>query len=494
MVARSLRWDVEVPHNQSLRNRIPSTHHTYPLMRIAAILLTLCLGTTPFVTAESRPNVIIFVADDMAWDDCGAYGHPHIRTPNMDRLVAEGMRFDRAYLTCSSCSPSRCSMLTGRYPHATGAGELHLPLPKDQVLLTTPLREAGYYTASVGKWHLGKSAESQMDLVKQGGGPGGEAHWVTVLQERPKDKPFFFWFAATDPHRGYKPGAVDPPHTSDDVIVPPIFPDTMDVRRDLALYYDEVSRFDEFIGKVRTELEEQEILDETLLLVISDNGRPFPRCKTTVYEDGVRTPFIVRYPKLAKAGSTTSSVVSTVDIAPTVLDLTGLEPLDSFQGRSFLPVLSDPDQSTREFAFSEHNWHDYMAFERGVTDGRYRLIRDWLTATPCTPPADAVRSPTYSEMKRLRKEEKLTELQSSVFETPRPTLALYDIEADPHCENNLVTETAHQQHLQRLLEALNRWQKETRDQFRGVQRLTPDGFDRETGNRLPGVSAPHPSL
>ncbi len=463
-------------------------------MRILeSVLLLLCSAVTS-ASADAPPNVIIFVADDMAWDDCGAYGHPHIRTPHIDRLAREGMRFDRAYLTCSSCSPSRCSILTGRYPHSTGAGELHLPLPKDQILLTTPLRQAGYYTASVGKWHLGKAAESQMDLVRQGGGPGGEAHWVQVLKQRLKDRPFFLWLAATDPHRGYQPGAVSPPHTIHDVVVPPIFPDTPAVRKDLALYYDEISRFDEYVGLVRQELERQSLLDQTVLFVISDNGRPFPRCKTTVYDDGVKTPLIVRYPKLVPAGTVSTSVVSAVDIAPTVLELAGLEPLASFQGRSFLPVLRDPTTQTRTYAFSEHNWHDYMAFERSVTDGRFRLVRDWLTATPCTPPADAVRSPTFSEMKRLNKEGKLTPLQASVFKTPRPTLALYDTQADPNCAKNLVTLPSSRADLERLLNALNRWQKETDDQFRGVQRLTPDGFDRETGLRLPGVAAPHPSL
>ena len=112
----------------------------------------------PWVGADDRPNFVIFVADDMAWDDCGAYGHPAIRTPAIDRLAAEGMRFDLAFLTCSSCSPSRCSMLTGRYPHSTGAGELHQPLPANQVLVSTPLREAGYFTAVAGKWHLGKDS------------------------------------------------------------------------------------------------------------------------------------------------------------------------------------------------------------------------------------------------------------------------------------------------------------------------------------------------
>ena len=461
---------------------------------VLACLFTLLLS----ISANAEPNFVIFVADDMAWDDCGAYGHPSIRTPNMDQLAAEGLRFDRAYLTCSSCSPSRCSMLTGRFPHSTGAGELHLPLPEDQVLFSTPLREKGYYTASVGKWHLGNAAISQMDLVKQGGGPGGEAHWVDAVKNRPKDKPFFFWLAATDPHRGYKPGAIDPPHELSDVRVPPIFPDTTKVKEDLALYYDEIGRFDEYIGKVVAELDNQGVLDETLILVISDNGRPFPRCKTTVLEDGVRTPFILRYPPLVKPGQATNSLVSTVDIAPTIVELAGVETLESFQGKSFVPILRNAQAKTHLMTYSEHNWHDYRAYERSVCTERYRYVRNWLPDFPSTPPADAVRSPTYEEMQRLHADDSLNDAQELVFEAPRSEEELYDVIRDPHCLTNLLTDVPRTDQITNIaLEhkgMLMQWQHDTNDSFPGIDKLTPDGFDRETGERIPGVAAPHPSL
>ncbi len=442
---------------------------------------------------EPPPNFVIFVADDMAWDDCGAYGHETIRTPNIDKLAHEGMRFDRAYLTCSSCSPSRCSMLTGRYPHSTGASELHLPLPKEQMLLTTPLREAGYYTASVGKWHLGKAVESQMDLVKQGGGPGGEGDWVSVLHNRPKEKPFFLWLAATDPHRSYQPGAIDPPHTKKDVRVPVFFPDTQTVRDDLALYYDEIGRFDEFIGKVVEELKQQHVLDNTVILVISDNGRPFPRCKTTVLEDGVKTPFILRYPALVKPGQTTAELVSTLDIAPTVIELAGLSIQESFQGVSFTPILLGKS-SARTYTAAEHNWHDYQAFERSICTRNYRYVRNFVPSLPYTPPADAVGSPTNRELQRLHASGGLTTAQADIFVAPRTSEALYDILKDPHCLSNLAENPDLEQELKAHQLILNSHMKLTRDSFPGMQNLTPDGFDRMTGKRIPGVPSPHPSL
>ncbi len=462
------------------------------MQRIFVTLLLISLSLVSRGNADERPNFIIFVADDMAWEDCGAYGHPTIRTPNIDALATAGMRFDRAYLTCSSCSPSRCSILTGRYPHSTGAGELHLPLPGEQTMFTKPLMQAGYWTAAVGKWHLGEAVANQVDYRKPSRPEAMGDAWLTALQDRPKDKPFFLWAAHSDPHRGYKPGAVDPPHKPADVVVPPFFPDTPAVREDLALYYDEVSRFDEHIGLVLGELDKQQIAENTFVLVISDNGRPFPHCKTRVHVPGARTPFIIRWPKGVRAGSTSKQVVSTVDIAPTILQLAGLEPLKSFQGTSIAAVLAGAKIRTREYAFAEHNWHDYRAFERGVHGQRYCYVRNWLPGTPGTPPADAVNSPTYTAMKELLAAGKLDQVQSECFVVPRPTEFLYDVESDPDCIVNLADDPSQQPTLDQMRTALEQWQTETDDRFPGEDELTPDGFDRETGKRL--IKAAHPSL
>ena len=460
--------------------------------RTLAALAVVLLNTLFAHAYEERPNFVIFVADDMAWDDCGAYGNKSVRTPNIDKLATEGARFDRAYLTTSSCSPSRCSILTGRYPHSTEAGELHLPLPAEQVMLTKPLQESGYWTAAVGKWHLGEAVAEQVDYRK-GSRPAamGDA-WVESLRKRPREKPFFLWAAHSDPHRGYSPGAVDPPHSPDDVVVPSYFPDTPKVRADLALYYDEVSRFDEHIGMVLAELEAQGQTESTFVLVISDNGRPFPHCKTQVNVPGVRTPFIVRWPQGVRAGMTSRQVVSTVDIAPTVLKLAGLKPLTSFQGRSFAPALKGAKILIREYAFAEHNWHDYQAFERAVHSSKHCYIRNWLPKTPATPPADAVRSPTWLEMNRLRDEGELKPAQLLDFETPRAEEFLFDVESDPDCVNNLASDPSQAETLKRMRAALATWQKQTDDRFPGKENITPDGFDRVSGKRL--ISAAHPSL
>jgi len=310
-------------------------------MRYALPLLSLWC-TLPIFAADPRPNIILFIADDQAWNDCGAYGHPHIRTPNQDRLAREGMRFDAAFLTCSSCSPSRSSIITGRYPHNTGAHQLHLPLPKEQITFVELLKKSGYWTAQAGKWHLGNFVKDRFDQLNEGGGPSGCENWIPALRSRPKDKPFFLWLASFDPHRPYSPNTIPRPHKPEDVIVPPYLPDVPETRHDLAMYYDEITRMDGYMGQVLDELDKEGLADNTLVLFLSDNGRPFPRCKTTIYDSGIKTPFIVRWPGHIKPGSSCPNLVSSIDIAPTFLAAANLTPRPPVQGRSRRPPPTPP--------------------------------------------------------------------------------------------------------------------------------------------------------
>ena len=428
-------------------------------------------------TPTQRPNFILFIADDMAWDDCGAYGHPKIRTPNIDRLAEEGMRFDNAFLTCSSCSPSRSSIITGRYPHNTGARQLHQPLSGDQVTFVEKLKAAGYYTASVGKWHLGPETIPKFDLVRQ-----KMNLWVKTVQDRPQEKPFFMWFAFSDPHRPYQKETIPQPHTPEDVIVPPYLSDVPQTRKDLAMYYDEIARLDGVVGNVLAELEKQGQSDNTMIIFISDNGRPCPRCKTTVYDSGIKTPFIVKWPGKVKPGSVTNSLVSTIDIAPTVLDLAGLKTGRSFQGRSFAQILKNPKAIIQDHIFAEHNWHDFDDHGRAVRSERYKYIRNYYTDIPGTPPADAVHSMTYQAMRKLRDQGKLTADQLNPFLKPRPEEELYDLVSDPHELNNLIDSTEHAFELRDLRKKLKQWERRTKDVVPKKRR--PDEFDRETGDRL----------
>ncbi|MEM6692935.1 MAG: sulfatase [Planctomycetota bacterium] len=447
--------------------------------------------------------MVLMIADDMNWDDCGVYGHPSIRTPNIDKLASDGLLFRNAYLTTNSCSPSRASIITGRYPHNTGAEQLHWPIPKGTETFVQKLKRSGYYTASAGKWHMGDAVRDHFDKIYEASTagfvlpsgkdgeppkmiakqPSGCEDWTRALDERDKSKPFFMWLAALDPHREYTDGALDPPHTRDDVIVPPHLPDTPDVREDLRLYYDEIGRLDQYVGKVVAKLQEQSVAENTVIVFISDNGRPFPRDKTTLYDGGIRTPWIVSWPAKVKPGGITDSLVSSVDLAATFLDLSlqgkNANVLSVKQSMSLLPTLLDPTAEHRRFAFAEDHWHDYEDHARCVISQQYKLIRNDYVDLPSTPSADAGRGLTWQDMLKLQGEGKLSLEQQACFKSPRAQWELYDRYRDPGELVNLIDDPAYSSVVSKLKEALAEWADQTGD-FMPSKR-TPDEFDRVTG-------------
>ncbi|MBN1844606.1 MAG: sulfatase [Sedimentisphaerales bacterium] len=461
-----------------------SRPHRRDFLRSLALgAVTLGLPTRRASLAQAdrtdRPNFIVFVADDLGWNDLGCYGHPHIRTPNIDHLAGQGLRFESAFLTCASCSPTRCSVMTGRYPHCTGAANLHQPLPADQVAFPGLLRQAGYYTASAGKWHLGPEAKKNFDAVIAPAGPSGCETWVDTLRNRPKDRPFFLWLASLDPHRGYEPGAIARPHTPADAVVPPFLPDIPETRRELALYYDEISRLDGFVGQVLAELDAQGIADNTFVLFFSDNGCPFPRCKTTVYDSGVRTPLLVRWPRRIRTPGVCSSLVSAVDIAPTICALAGEDMSPRFQGSSFAELLANPKLSIREYVFAEHNWHDYQAHERMVRSRQFLYIRNEFVHLPGTPPADAVRGETFQAMIRRRDQGRLPPEQRGCFVVPRDREELYDVRRDPYNLLNVAQDAKYKQELEVMRRVLDEWARQTADSVPAEP--AGDRFDRQSG-------------
>ncbi|MEO0341192.1 MAG: sulfatase, partial [Bacteroidota bacterium] len=263
----------------------------YLLLLAVLFMLNACSETS-----DERPNIIVFIADDVSWDDFACYGNPAVKTPNIDALAAEGMRFNKVFLTASSCSPSRVSIMTGRYPHNTGAPELHMPLPAGIPTIGNQLHEAGYFVGASGKWHLGAAAKSGFDLVlDQNFGAGGEARWLEALDSTTLDQPFFLWLAAIDAHRGWGKNDFSQQTDLDKIVVPPYMRDDSTTRADLGHYYDEITRFDYHIGQVLAALEERQQLENTLIIVMADNGRPFPRDKTRLYDSGMQTPFIVSW-------------------------------------------------------------------------------------------------------------------------------------------------------------------------------------------------------
>jgi arylsulfatase A-like enzyme len=451
----------------------------------------ICLGTLSLMAAGlvtgQKPNFIIFIADDVSWDDLGCYGNTVVKTPNIDRLAREGIKFNNAFLTASSSSPSRCSIITGRYPHSTGAAELHTLLPYDQIPFPLLLKENGYYTAQAGKWHFGPSVhrafDRHTDVNGSDNGDGGEKNWIRFLRERPRDKPFFFWFASMDAHRPWGADTFRITHDPLKIRVPVYLADTPETRQDLASYYNEISRFDYYIGRIRAELEKEGDLENTVIIVMADNGRPFPRCKTRVYDSGMKTPFIVSWPAgLKKKGAETSSLVSSIDIAPTLLQLAGIKETGKTQGISFVSILQNPNAESRKEIFSEHNWHDYEAHERMVRTKEFLYVLNSRPALTNCGPADSKQSPSQAALNKIRDKGHLTQAQADIFISPRPYEELYDLKSDPDQLLNIASMTQYLGKLNVMREKLRKWQDDTGDTT--PEDLTPDWYDRETGKAL----------
>ncbi len=397
------------------------------------ICFALCSHAYPQTNGSNKnseaPNVVVFIADDVSWNDLGCYGSTSIKTPNIDKLAQGGMKFNHAILTASSCSPSRISIMTGRYPHNTGAAELHTEPKVDFESLASRLKKNGYYTGQAGKWHMGKLLRQGFDRIYDNGkqnGDGGEDRWIPSLKEREQNKPFFFWFASYDAHRPWGPnkfsGTLDPAHME----VPVTLVNNDSTRSDLSKYFIEIKRFDFHVGEVVKELKRQGVYDNTVIIVMADNGRPFPRDKTRMYDSGMKTPFIVHWPETIKKGAVSNSLISSVDIAPTLLDICSVPVPESFQGRSFQPVLTAPNKEIRKFAFSEHNWHDYEAHERMARTEDFIYILNSRPQFPNQGPADAVMSPSFRAMARKNEKHDLSSAQFDVFLAPRPAEELFN--------------------------------------------------------------------
>lgn len=438
-----------------------------------------------------QPNMVFIIGDDVGWNDFGCYGNEGIKTPNIDRMAAEGLLFNNAFLTASSCSPSRCSIITGRYPHNTGAAELHSPLPDNQVLFPEILKAHGYYTAQAGKWHFGGGglgpavrAFDRKSTTMQQNGNGGEDMWIKFLEERPKDKPFFMWFASYDSHRPWGADEFQVTNNPDDVWIPEFLFEGERTRGDLSSYYNEITRLDYFVGTVENELERQGIAENTIIIVTSDNGRPFPRSKTRVYDSGMKTPLLIKWPARIERGVTTEALVSVIDLAPTLLELAGVQPGKTFQGKSFVRLFDHSEEDFRHFVFSEHNWHDYEAFERQVRTKDFMYIINKRPQFDSWGPADAVVSPSMKELYAAYRKDGLNQYQTDIFIKPRPEEELYVCASDPFQFTNLADNPEYKEVKEKLAVILDKWQMETGDNC--PENLTPDHFDRKTGKRLFG--------
>ncbi len=433
----------------------------------------------------------MFVGDDLGWRDTGPYGNSAIRTPNLDALARSGLVVKLAFGTAPQCSPSRISILSGRYPHATRTEDLHTPLPEAERLLPSYLQAGGYFTGHMAKTHFGPNAERQFQWYAP-----ATATALPGFLDSAGVRPFFLWVGFHEPHRPYAPGLVPRPHSPAQVALTPYLADTPGTRADLALYYDAIAHLDADIGRMLAELDRRRLRHNTLIVFLSDNGAPFPREKGTLYDGGTRTPLIVSWPASIRPGGVAEDVlVSTVDLAPTLLELAGLTPPPTMQGRTFRELLTEPaTYRGHDYVFSERNWHDCDEHQRAVRSRRYKLIRtDAYTALPLCTAADIGASASFLDLRAGAKAGRLTTAQRRLFEAPRARLGLYDLAVDPWEVRNVAGDPKYAKQVRQLAAVLQEWIEES-DDFPAAYRLRDDNTDRVTGvqfnPRIPPLRSP----
>lgn len=416
----------------------------------------------------ARPNIVWIVAEDMS-PDIGCYGDELARTPNLDRLAAEGTRFARAFTHAPVCAPSRSGLITGCYPTTLGSHHMRSKLVTPPPTFTEFLKRAGYHTVWPGK--------TDFNFDPRPGWVDSKADWTKDPGALPR--PFFAYHNINVTHesqtranpqaharntRNLTPGQRQDPAK---MKLPPFYPDDPDVRADLVRYYEDVTAMDHEVGRVLAAIDRAGLREDTLVIFFGDHGRGMPRYKRWCYDTGLRVGMIARWPGKLAAGSVRDDLVAFIDLAPTVLTLAGAPVPEHMQGRPMLNADGSRPAEECKYVFGARDRMD-ETFDRirSVRDKRWRYVRNFR---PDLPYAQEIvyneQNPTMRAWRRAHEAGTLTGPAAAFFAKTKRREELYDSENDPYEVNNLAdsTDPVHVAKLQELRAALDRWIVETRD-------------------------------
>lgn len=437
-------------------------------------------------TQTTATNILLIVADDMG-PYLGCYGDPIAKTPVMDKLAEQGVRFDNAWVPQASCSPSRSAIFTGLYPHQNGqVGLAHLGFSMSGNFPSIPslLNDAGYYTGIVGKIHVKPMSSLPFSYVAENNKFDKRdvrtyADRVADFLQKAGDKPVFLDVSYTDPHRPFidkHKGFPKKPLAKEEVKTMPFMKGLEKlpgVFEQTAGYYNAISRLDAGVGMVLEEFQKAGRLDNTLIIVIGDHGAPFGRAKVTCYNPGLHIPFIVKWPGVAKPGTVSKSLVSTIDFLPTFLDVAGVSIPKNLPGHSIRPAVADVNHDIRKYMAGEFTAHlpaDYFP-RRTIRTERYQLIENLFAPEPFATPG------VEGEMERNAVKNNV-EMTSTVrvalneYMAP-PRFELFDLEKDPDNFHNLAGDPEYAKVEQELKTALDAWRVRTDDPL-----LKPGEYER----------------
>ncbi len=461
--------------------------------------------------AGSRPNILFVISDDQSFPYASAYGDSSIHTPAFDRVAREGILFNNAFVASPGCSPSRAALLTGLNCWQLKEAGTHASLfPREFVAFPDLLEQAGYFIGFTGKgWGPGDFRSSgrernpagrlindrEMDSPPEISNTDYAGNFGDFLAERPEGQPFFFWLGTHEPHRRFKKG-IGREHGMDPskVRVPAFLPDVAEVRDDMLDYGFEIQWFDQHLERAIRLLEEAGELDNTLIVVTSDNGMPFPRAKANVYEYGIHVPLAVRWGDKIKGGRISDDLVSLIDLFATFVDLAGAPyPEYKVESNSLLPLLGSTKSgvidtmrkeifSSRE-RHSSSRWNNLGYPQRAIRTSQYLYIRNFKPERwPSGDPPEFHDIDQASERFTIRHgdDPRYAEFFRLITDR-RPAEELYDILADPACLHNLAGSARYEASLNHLRGRLGAYLMQTHD-----PRVTGNGEVFESYPRLVG--------
>ena len=455
---------------------------------------------TPLLAINTPPNILIAISDDQSYPYASAYGSTSTHTPHFDRVAQMGVLFNNAFVASPGCSPSRASLLTGRYPWELEHAGTHASyFPQDYLVFPDLLEAAGYAVGFTGKgWGPGSWQQSgrsrnpagpEYNEVSIPDSPPGinakdyASNFRSFLSERQKGQPFYFWYGAHEPHRVFKDGigrenGKELFHAE----VPSFLPDAPEIRSDILDYAYEIEHFDDHLGQMLALLEETGELENTLIIVTSDNGMAFPRAKANAYEYGIHVPLAISWPKGFKGHRYSNDLISHVDLAPTILDATGIKhPAPaSLSGSSMIPLLTseknghiEPERRSVYSARERHSSSRYNSLsypQRAIRTQDYLYIFNfkperWPAGAPQKYQDDGSLGPMhngYHDIDAAPSLSYLIEYRNApsvrryfhLSVDLRPQEELYAIQNDPGCLHNLAGAPGYQDIKQSLRDSL----------------------------------------
>ena len=438
----------------------------------AAAIPTIISSTALAGVSRSRPNVLWISCEDIS-SHLGCFGEKNAITPNIDKFAAEGVRFTQAFTVHGVCAPNRTGIITGMYPSSVGGVNMRCKatMPEHIKCFTEYLRKDGYYCTNCKKedYNFKRSPEAWDES-------SNKAHW----KNRPADKPFFSVFNYTGTHESRLWSSKDLENTRpkeltesqwqkpEKMTVPPLYPDTDAVRRDLARLFEKITAFDYYVRDRIDEIKAAGLYEDTIIFIWSDHGDGLPRAKRWLYDTGTLAPVIVRIPEKyrqkgqGKPGSIDDQLVNFIDLGPSVMNLVGVDVGGYMQGRAFL---GSGLSAKRKYIFGARQRiderHDMV---RSVRDKKYRYLRNFANYNAYfLHIAYAEKCNTMKELRRLHAEGKLNKHQEQWMAESRPFEELYDVENDPYELNNLADDSRYSSVKKKLRKVLEKWMLETRD-------------------------------